>query len=38
MSFCCAISDFPDRNFIFGGVLISNGDIGCGGNTQARNF
>lgn len=31
---CYAISSYPDRNFIFGGVLISNGDVGY----QGRKF
>ena len=28
---CYATSRFPDRDFVYGGVLISNGDIGLGG-------
>lgn len=37
---CCAVSDYPDRDFTFGGVLISNGDIGYQGRTteQALNY
>lgn len=37
---CYATSDNPDRDFSFGGVLISNGDIGYGGRSseQALNY
>lgn len=37
---CYAISDYPDRGFEFGGILISNGDIGLGGinHSQALNY
>ncbi len=28
---CYATSQYPDRNFTYGGVIISNGDIGCNG-------
>jgi hypothetical protein len=35
---CYAISDRPDGNFVFGGTLVSNGDIGFGGNTQPLNY
>lgn len=35
---CYAISDYPDKDFTFGGVLISNGDIGYNGNTQPKNY
>lgn len=28
---CYAISDFPDRDFVFGGTIVSNGDIGFRG-------
>ncbi len=28
---CYAVSDFPDKNFTFGGTIISNGDIGYQG-------
>lgn len=35
-SLCYAVSNYPDQNFTFGGVLISNGDIGLpGSETQA---
>lgn len=33
-----AVSDYPDREFRFGGVLISNGDIGCNGKSEAMNY
>lgn len=28
---CYAVSDYPDRDFVFGGTIISNGDIGYRG-------
>ena len=28
---CYATSRYPDRDFRFGGTIVSNGDIGCGG-------
>ena len=28
---CYATSDFPDRDFTFGGTIVSNGDVGIGG-------
>ena len=28
---CYAVSDYPDKNFKFGGVIISNGDVGYEG-------
>jgi hypothetical protein len=31
-----AISDFPDKDFVYGGAIISNGDIGYGGKTAAQ--
>ncbi|MBR3357544.1 MAG: family 43 glycosylhydrolase [Solobacterium sp.] len=31
---CYAVSDHPDRDFVFGGVLVSNGDIGLDGRTE----
>ena len=30
---CYAVSDYPDRDFIYKGVIISNGDIGYHGRT-----
>ena len=32
---CYATSDFPDRDFRFGGTIVSNGDIGIGGRADA---
>ena len=26
---CYAVSDYPDREFRFGGTIVSNGDVGC---------
>ena len=31
---CYAISDLPDRGFVYGGTLISNGDIGYHGRSE----
>ena len=28
---CYAVSDFPDRDFVYGGTIVSNGDIGLNG-------
>lgn len=33
---CYATSDHPDRDFKYGGVIVSNGDIGYKGNTRPR--
>lgn len=33
---CYAISNYPDKDFKFGGILISNGDIGLDGNDKPR--
>jgi len=33
---CYAISDYPDRDFKFGGVLVSNGDIFMNGRTREQ--
>ena len=30
---CYAVSDYPDRDFTFGGTLVSNGDIGMNGRS-----
>lgn len=30
---CYATSDYPDRDFTFGGVIVSNGDVGINGKT-----
>ena len=35
---CYAISRFPDRNFEYGGILVSIGDIGFKGNDRAVNY
>jgi hypothetical protein len=35
---CYATSDFPDRGFVYRGVIISNGDLGFCGNTKARAY
>ncbi|MCH5206109.1 MAG: family 43 glycosylhydrolase [Oscillospiraceae bacterium] len=32
---CYATSKFPDRDFIFGGTIVSNGDVGLNGRTDA---
>ena len=32
---CYATSDYPDRDFTYRGVIISNGDIGIGGRKEA---
>lgn len=34
---CYAVSDKPDRDFKYGGTLVSNGDIGLNGRTQPVN-
>lgn len=31
---CYAVSDYPDRDFTFGGTIVSNGDIGINGITE----
>lgn len=35
---CYAVSRYPDRDFRFGGTLVSIGDIGLKGNTEALNY
>jgi len=35
---CYAVSDRPDGGFVFGGTLVSIGDIYLNGNTEAVNF
>lgn len=35
---CCATSKHPDRDFRYGGTIISNGDVGLNGRTQAINM
>ncbi len=31
---CYAISDFPDRDFSYGGIIVSNGDVGINGREK----
>ena len=31
---CYAVSDHPDRDFRFGGTIVSNGDVGLNGRTE----
>lgn len=31
---CYAVSDYPDRGFVFGGTIVSNGDVGINGVTD----
>lgn len=31
---CYATSDYPDRDFVFGGTIVSNGDVGYAGRTE----
>ncbi len=31
---CYATSQYPDRDFVYGGTIVSNGDLGMNGNTQ----
>lgn len=33
-----AVSDYPDRDFSFAGILHSNGDIGINGNSNPANY
>lgn len=35
---CYATSDYPDRDYKYGGVIVSNGDIGYKGNTIPKNM
>ncbi len=35
---CYAISDCPDRDFSFGGTLVSNGDVGYNGRKELLNY
>lgn len=35
---CYAISHYPDKDFTYGGTIISNGDIGYQGNVVPRNM
>ncbi len=33
---CYAVSDYPDRDFIYGGTIVSNGDVGVNGVDEAH--
>jgi len=33
---CYATSKYPDRDFVFGGTIISNGDIGLNGRSESE--
>lgn len=33
---CYATSSCPDRDFVFGGTIVSNGDVGLNGRTEAQ--
>ncbi len=35
---CYAVSDRPDREFVYGGTLISNADVGIDGNNDFKNY
>lgn len=35
---CYAVSDYPNREFSFGGILVSNGDIGYKGQEKPLNY
>lgn len=35
---CYATSRYPDKNFVYGGVIVSNGDLGYRGNTEPQNY
>ena len=35
---CYAVSNFPDKDFVYGGTLVSIGDIGYKGRTEADNY
>ena len=35
---CYAVSDYPDRDFTFGGTIVSNGDIGYEGRCVKHNM
>ena len=35
---CYATSKYPDRDFTYGGILISNADFNYHGNTKAQNY
>ena len=33
---CYAVSDHPDRDFVYGGTIVSNGDVGINGRTDSQ--
>lgn len=35
---CYATSPYPDRDFVYGGTIVSNGDLGLDGRTEPVNF
>lgn len=35
---CYAVSDYPNRDFRYGGTLVSIGDLGLNGNQEAMNY
>ncbi len=35
---CYATSPYPDRDFVYGGTIVSNGDVGLGSRTDAVNM
>lgn len=35
---CYATSSYPDRDFVYGGTIVSNGDVGLNGRTDAVNM
>lgn len=35
---CYATSAYPDRDFTYGGIIVSNGDVGFNGRTKAVNM
>lgn len=35
---CYAVSDCPDSGFVYGGTIVSNGDVGYGGNQKPVNM
>lgn len=35
---CYAVSDYPDRNFRYGGILVSIGDVGYQGRKEPNNY
>lgn len=35
---CYAVSDYPDRDYRYGGTLVSIGDVGLDGRTQPLNY